>query len=145
MAPALTRTRNAFDSAPHEVDLHVGRRIRLRRQILGLTQEQLATAVGISFQQIQKYELGTNRVSASRLYDIARVLGVTILFFFQGAEEDAPAAPGYAALPVAPTPNDMEKTETLQLIRLFWSCTPEQRRAVLDLVKAIGGPETDTH
>lgn len=71
----------------HPVDIHVGKRIRHRRWLMGMTQQQLALTVGIKFQQIQKYESGKNRVSASRLYEIARALGVPVEFFFQGADE----------------------------------------------------------
>ena len=69
---------------PHPVDVHVGKRIRHRRWLVGMTQQQLAEAVGIKFQQIQKYETGANRVSASRLWDIAEALDVDISFFFEG-------------------------------------------------------------
>jgi transcriptional regulator with XRE-family HTH domain len=77
------------NNVKHPVDIHVGKRIRHRRWMLGMTQQQLADAVGIKFQQIQKYETGMNRVSASRLWDIATTLDVTIGFFFQGLGDDA--------------------------------------------------------
>ena len=76
----------------HPVDAHVGKRIRHRRWMVGMTQQQLADRVGIKFQQIQKYETGMNRVSASRLWDIADALGVTIAFFFEGLADGGQAA-----------------------------------------------------
>ena len=81
----------------HPVDAHVGKRIRHRRWMVGMTQQQLADKVGIKFQQIQKYETGMNRVSASRLWDIAETLGVNIGFFFEGIDEAREAkSPRYA-------------------------------------------------
>ena len=74
----------------HPVDVHVGKRIRHRRWMVGMTQQQLADKVGIKFQQIQKYETGMNRVSASRLWDIADALGVAISFFFEGLSDETP-------------------------------------------------------
>ncbi|MGC1488114.1 MAG: helix-turn-helix transcriptional regulator, partial [Albidovulum sp.] len=74
----------------HPVDVHVGKRVRHRRWMVGMTQQQLADKVGIKFQQIQKYETGMNRVSASRLCDIADALGVAVSFFFEGLDSDAP-------------------------------------------------------
>jgi transcriptional regulator with XRE-family HTH domain len=71
-------------SGPNAVDVHVGLRIRQRRRLLGVSQEQLAAALGLTFQQVQKYERGTNRVTASRLYDAARILDVPISYFFDG-------------------------------------------------------------
>ncbi|QYX56126.1 helix-turn-helix domain-containing protein [Roseovarius sp. SCSIO 43702] len=76
---------------PHPVDVHVGKRIRHRRWLVGMTQQQLAESVGIKFQQIQKYETGANRVSASRLWDIAASMDVDVSFFFEGIERNAGA------------------------------------------------------
>ncbi len=84
----------------HHVDAHVGKRIRHRRWMVGMTQQQLADKVGIKFQQIQKYETGMNRVSASRLWDIADALGVQIAFFFEGlSEADTPPPPRATSWP----------------------------------------------
>ena len=83
----------------HAVDVHVGKRIRHRRWMNGTTQQKLADAVGIKFQQIQKYETGMNRVSASRLWDIAHALDVPVTFFFQGLDQDQPAAESGSAMP----------------------------------------------
>ena len=81
----------------HPVDVHVGKRVRHRRWMVGMTQQQLGDIVGIKFQQIQKYETGMNRISASRLWDIAQALDVSISFFFEGFDERGEAAPAQPA------------------------------------------------
>lgn len=111
---------------PHPMDTHIGRRIRLRRTLLGVSQQQLAAAVGVTFQQIQKYETGINRMSAARLYDVARSLGVPEHFFFDDLDDEEKDR------------NDT-KTESLDLVRAYWALpTPDMRRNVLDLLKAMG-------
>lgn len=77
------------DGSPNPVDIHVGSRVRLRRTLLGMSQEMLGDAIGLTFQQIQKYERGTNRISASRLYDLSRALDVPVSFFFDGCDDGA--------------------------------------------------------
>ena len=118
---------------PNPTDLHVGQRLRLRRTLLGLSQEKLALSVGLTFQQVQKYERGTNRVSASRLYELAQALEVDVGFFFADmpvaglAEEPAPYA--------APSPSSRE---TLELVRLFSSVQDaEVRKKILAVVRSI--------
>src|SRR3712207_6060540 len=78
--------------SPSPIDKHVGSRVRMRRMLVGMSQERLGEALKITFQQVQKYEKGTNRISASRLQQIANVLGVTIDFFYEGATSDGTAA-----------------------------------------------------
>ena len=113
----------------HPVDIHVGKRIRHRRWMIGMTQQQLGDKVGIKFQQIQKYETGMNRVSASRLWDIADTMGVTISFFFEGLEEaDAPAT--------AMT-DIMAEKEALDLVRSYYAIPEAQRRSLFDLARAL--------
>lgn len=113
----------------HPVDAHVGKRIRHRRWMIAMTQQQLADKVGIKFQQIQKYETGMNRVSASRLWDIADALGVAIAFFFEGlAEGDVPKAPG-ADL--------MADKEALELVRSYYAIPEAQRRRLFDLARVL--------
>ena len=112
----------------HPVDAHVGTRIRHRRWMIGMTQQQLADKVGIKFQQIQKYETGMNRVSASRLWDIADALGVTISFFFEGLE-DAGEAAG--------TPDLMADKEALELVRSYYAIPEAQRRRLFDLARVL--------
>ena len=117
----------------HVVDVHVGKRIRHRRWMNGTTQQQLAEAVGIKFQQIQKYETGMNRVSASRLWDIAHVLGVPVSFFFEGLEEDGQAAPQ-----VGDMPSDiLSDKEALELLRSYYAIPEHQRRRLFDLARVL--------
>jgi transcriptional regulator with XRE-family HTH domain len=114
----------------HPVDAHVGKRIRHRRWMVGMTQQQLADKVGIKFQQIQKYETGMNRVSASRLWDVADALGVAISFFFEGLG-DGQAAPGYAYGDM------MSDKEALELVRSYYAIPEAQRRRLFDLARVL--------
>lgn len=114
----------------HPVDAHVGKRIRHRRWMVGMTQQQLADKVGIKFQQIQKYETGMNRVSASRLWDIADALGVAISFFFEGLADNQVNA-AYA-------PGDMmSDKEALELVRSYYAIPEAQRRRLFDLARVL--------
>lgn len=116
----------------HPVDVHVGKRIRHRRWLVGMTQQQLAEQVGIKFQQIQKYETGANRVSASRLWDISRALQVSISFFFEGIEDQVEAADATEA------PTDiMADKEALDLIRSYYAIPENQRRRLFDLARVL--------
>ena len=116
----------------HRVDVHVGKRIRHRRWLIGMTQQQLAEHVGIKFQQIQKYETGANRVSASRLWDIADALGVQVSFFFEGLEE---AAESDIA---GETPADvMGDKEALDLVRSYYAIPENQRRRLFELARVL--------
>ena len=117
----------------HSVDVHVGKRIRHRRWMSGTTQQQLAEAVGIKFQQIQKYETGMNRVSASRLWDIANVLGVPVSFFFEGLEAD-----GGTSQKVGDLPGDiLTDKEALELLRSYYAIPEHQRRRLFDLARVL--------
>jgi len=119
---------------PHPVDVHVGKRIRHRRWLVGKTQQQLAEHVGIKFQQIQKYETGANRVSASRLWDIADALDVPVSFFFEGFEERAPAA----ATPESNIPADLlGDKEALDLVRSYYAIPENQRRRLFELARVL--------
>ncbi len=114
----------------HPVDVHVGKRIRHRRWMVGMTQQQLADSVGIKFQQIQKYETGMNRVSASRLWDIARTLGVQIGFFFEGlGAEDA----GESAVAT----DILANKEAMELIRAYYAIPEQQRKRLFDLARVL--------
>jgi transcriptional regulator with XRE-family HTH domain len=117
----------------HDVDVHVGKRIRHRRWMNGTTQQQLAEAVGIKFQQIQKYETGMNRVSASRLWDIAHVLGVPVSFFFDGLDSETPATPKAGDLPG----DIMTDKEALDLLRSYYAIPENQRRRLFDLARVL--------
>lgn len=116
----------------HAVDTHVGKRIRHRRWMVGITQQQLAEGVGIKFQQIQKYETGMNRVSASRLWDIAQVLDVPIAFFFEGLTRTE-AADAFA------TQKDdiLSDKEAMNLLRIFHAIPEQQRRRLFELARVL--------
>lgn len=118
----------------HPVDKHVGKRIRHRRWMNGTTQQQLAERVGIKFQQIQKYETGMNRVSASRLWDIAAVLDVPISFFFEGMDEETAAKPRETGdLPA----DILTDKEALDLLRSYYAIPENQRRRLFDLARVL--------
>ena len=122
---------------PNPVDVHVGKRIRVRRLLLGMNQETLANRLGLTFQQVQKYEGGANRVSASRLSAVADVLGVSISYFF----DDMPAADAEMSAEEGTRRDRMERPETIELIRLYYAIPdPTIRRRFLDMVKAIARP-----
>ena len=110
----------------HSVDVHVGKRIRHQRWMVGMTQQQLAEKVGIKFQQVQKYETGMNRVSASRLWDIAEALGVGIVFFFDGITGEKP-----------PEVDLMADREAAELVRTYYAIPEAQRRRLFDLAKVL--------
>lgn len=114
----------------HGVDVHVGKRIRHRRWMIGMTQQQLADKVGIKFQQIQKYETGMNRVSASRLWDIARAVDVPVSFFFEGLHE---GAPGHEEV----EGDILADKEALQLVRAYYTMPAAQRRQIFELAKVL--------
>ena len=118
----------------HPVDIHVGKRIRQQRWVTGMTQQQLADAVGIKFQQIQKYETGMNRVSASRLWDIAKAMSVPISFFFDGIEAEGKELSATSA----PT---MESKEAMHLVRAFYAIPEHQRRRLVDLARVLGSTD----
>ena len=118
---------------PHHVDVHVGKRIRQRRWLIGMTQQQLAEHVGIKFQQIQKYETGANRVSASRLWDIGQAMGVPVAFFFEGlmAESEPDDI-------LATVPDDLlGDKEAMELVRSYYSIPEAQRRRLFDLARVL--------
>ena len=111
----------------HGVDVHVGKRIRHRRWMIGMTQQQLADKVGIKFQQIQKYETGMNRVSASRLWDIAAALDVPVSFLFEGLGDQAHDA----------EVDLLADKEALQLVRAYYAMPEAQRRQIFELARVL--------
>ena len=118
----------------HPVDVHVGKRVRHRRWMVGMTQQQLAGKVGIKFQQIQKYETGMNRISASRLWDIAEALDVPVSFFFEGLDEQADSS----AMDKDGIPSDiLADKEALELVRSYYLIPEMQRRRLFELARAI--------
>jgi transcriptional regulator with XRE-family HTH domain len=116
----------------HPVDVHVGKRVRHRRWMLGMTQQQLGDRVGIKFQQIQKYETGMNRISASRLWEIAEALNTPVNYFFEDIAEDSAAAP-------APEPKEdiYANREALDLVRAYYAMPADQRRKLFDLARVM--------
>ncbi len=114
----------------HPVDAHVGKRIRHRRWMVGMTQQQLADKVGIKFQQIQKYETGMNRVSASRLWDISDALDVPINFFFSGID-------ALRATDAEIEGDILADKEALQLVRSYYAIPEAQRRRLFDLARVL--------
>jgi transcriptional regulator with XRE-family HTH domain len=119
---------------PNPIDVHVGKRIRTRRLFLGMNQETLANALGLTFQQVQKYEGGANRVSASRLSAMADILGVPISFFFGDLQLDE----GKQTPAEQEARERMERPETIELIRLYYGITdPQVRQQFLEMVKAV--------
>ena len=127
------------------VDVHVGKRIRLRRTLLGMSQEQLGNALNITFQQVQKYERGANRVSASRLWDISQIIDVPISYFFEDMSDiTLKASPrkvssnAAADVVVDDAKEPMARRETLELVRSYYSIEQSHvRRRISDMVKAI--------
>ena len=113
----------------HPVDVHVGQRVRQRRWMIGMTQQQLGNKVGIKFQQIQKYETGTNRVSASRLWDIAAALDVPVSFFFEGLNREDLGIGGHGDI--------LTDKEALELVRAYYTIPETQRRRLFDLARVL--------
>lgn len=127
------------------MDVHVGGRVRMRRMLLGMSQEKLGEQLGLTFQQVQKYEKGVNRIGASRLFDLSRVLGVTVQYFY----DDAPMGTHSAQAGFAEKPGDsyvvefLGTREGLELNKAFSRIAdPKVRKAVCDLVRTLAGEET---
>jgi transcriptional regulator with XRE-family HTH domain len=118
------------------VDIHLGRRLRRRRRILGLTQQQLAGACGVRFQQIQKYECAANRMSAARLWQLAEVLEVPVSYFYNGLGQEAVAAE-------AEPPEPQAGRDTKDLIQAFYSLSERPRQRLLDLAKSLNETEPE--
>ncbi len=132
---------------PNPIDIHVGSRVRLRRNLLGMSQTKLGKAIGLTFQQIQKYERGVNRVGASRLFNLSRALDVPVSFFFENLPSAAAGggrrrARGFGeGRAAALEPDLLSRRETMELIRAYYRVkNPRVRKRVLDFLKAIGTP-----
>lgn len=127
--------------SPHRVDLHVGARVRLRRKLLGVSQEKLADALGLTFQQVQKYERGTNRISASKLFEMSRVLDTPVAYFFEGLDGGTDTATG---APGEQTVHEFLMTpEGIELASLLPRLPAKYRRRVLELVRTLAADEDD--
>jgi transcriptional regulator with XRE-family HTH domain len=119
---------------PHKVDVHVGKRIRQRRWLAGMTQQRLAELVGIKFQQIQKYETGANRVSASRLWDIAEALDIDVSHFFEGMETSKTSGASVSKnIPV----DLIGDKEAMDLVRSYYAIPENQRRRLFELARVL--------
>jgi len=141
VAPIRTR------GGPEAVDVHVGGRVRQRRTMLGMSQEKLGEALGLTFQQVQKYERGANRIGASRLHHISEVLDVPINYFFEDISPSFTKKLGKAGLSEAQAEYDrdpMAKRETLELVRSYYKISdPRVRRRVFELTKQLGKSFSD--
>ncbi|MBL4692169.1 MAG: helix-turn-helix transcriptional regulator [Magnetovibrio sp.] len=147
--PAKSNARKAEQhpllGTPRPVDIHVGARLRQRRTLLGMSQEKLGEAVGLTFQQIQKYERGANRIGASRLYQLGQVLDVSVSYFFEEMPGEVQKTRGdYAApensekLESVQTSDPMARRETLELVRAYYRIEdPKVRKRVFELTKSI--------
>jgi len=130
------------------MDVHVGSRVRLRRMLLGMSQEKLGEHLGLTFQQVQKYEKGVNRIGASRLFDLAKVLGVPVQFFYDeaptGARNSGALVPSFAAQPDESFVVEFLGTrEGLELNKAFARITdPKVRRSIVELVRALAGEDS---
>ncbi len=124
---------------PNPVDRHVGSRVRMRRMMVSMSQEKLGERLGITFHQVQKYEKGTNRIGASRLHQIASILGVPVSFFYEGAPGGDATATGFADSGNPPFLSDFLATaEGLALSKAFMKVRdPKLRRRIVDLVEAM--------
>ncbi len=145
VAQALAIKTGYGTGRPNPIDVHVGSRVRLRRTLLGMSQEKLGDAIGLTFQQVQKYERGANRIGSSRLFDLSRVLDVPVSFFFDDMPaEIAESAPGchseFAGSPAESYAADpLAKRETLELVRAYYQIEePSVRKRLFDLAKALG-------
>jgi transcriptional regulator with XRE-family HTH domain len=125
---------------PNPVDVHVGSRVRLRRTLLGMSQEKLGEALGLTFQQVQKYERGVNRIGSSRLFHLSQILDVSITFFFDKMPElGDDALPGLGEKKQQEfVPDPLAKRETLELVRAYYKISdPKARKRLFELTKAI--------
>ncbi|HPA37300.1 MAG TPA: helix-turn-helix transcriptional regulator [Phenylobacterium sp.] len=120
----------------NDIDVHLGKRLRRRRRLLGLTQQQLAGACGVRFQQIQKYECGANRISAARLWQLSEALEVPVGYFYDGLSQAAQREPAQDS----EAGGEMfARKETLDLIRAYYQLGERPRRRLLDLAKSLNG------
>lgn len=146
MPPVARRhTRGRLPSGkPDPVDVHVGARVRMRRMLLGLSQERLGEAIGLTFQQVQKYERGTNRVSASRLYELSCVLDVPVSYFFEEMDRET-ASPRRREIKPEPerksrgrASDPMSRRETLALVRAYYRIDdPQVRKTIFTMAKTL--------
>jgi transcriptional regulator with XRE-family HTH domain len=138
--------RSEREHRPSPIDVHVGSRVRLRRTLLGMSQEKLGEALGLTFQQVQKYERGVNRIGASRLFDLSRVLDVPIGFFFDDMPPEMGGSQGrrsgFQEAQDGFEDDALHRRETLELVRAYYRITdPSVRKRVFDLIKTLAPTE----
>ena len=140
------KARRLPPGVPNPIDIHVGSRVRLRRTLLGLSQEKLGEAVNLTFQQIQKYERGANRIGASRMFELSRVLDVPVSFFFDDMAEDIKTPEGMRERAmrdqgqVSYDPDPLARRETLELVRAYYKIVdPKVRKRLFELTKSLSG------
>ena len=129
-------------SKPDPIDIHVGSRVRLRRTLLGMSQEKLGRDLGLTFQQIQKYERGANRIGSSRLYKLSRIMDVPVSFFFEEMPDETASRARALREKTGETfkTEQLSKRETLELVRAYYRIeNPKVRKRIFELVKAVGG------
>jgi transcriptional regulator with XRE-family HTH domain len=132
---------------PNPIDKHVGSRVRMRRMLIGMSQEKLGESLNLTFQQVQKYEKGTNRIGASRLQQIAQILTVPVDFFFEGSPHaQLPGHTGFSEAPAASYVSDFLSTgEGIQLMKSFVAIRDSKlRKRIVDLIVAIAGDDHNT-
>ena len=125
----------------NEIDIHLGKRLRRRRRLLGMTQQQLAGACGVRFQQIQKYECGANRISAARLWQLSEALDVPVGYFYDGLAEQMRKEPPAPARTGEEGGEVLGRKETIDLIRAYYQLGERPRRRLLDLAKSLHGSD----
>jgi len=150
MKRAKSARRQKFERLPpgvaNPVDIHVGARVRLRRTLLGMSQEKLGDSVGLTFQQIQKYERGANRIGASRIYEFSRILDVPVSYFFEDMPDVLKSREGRMRVGLQDQeqkdlePDPMAKRETLELVRAYYKITSSRvRKRLFELTKSLAG------
>ncbi|MDP6803937.1 MAG: helix-turn-helix transcriptional regulator [Rhodospirillales bacterium] len=146
--PRTKRSRRSAKGGPNPVDIYVGARLRLRRTLLGISQDKLGQALGLTFQQVQKYERGANRIGSSRLYQLGLILHVPVSYFFDEMPVDVamgqrvPGAPGFGDQSQQPYGDDsLNRRETLELARAYYRITdPKVRKQLFELTKSLSRP-----
>ena len=142
--PRRRRRKTIAEDGPDPVDVYVGQRLRQRRTLLGMSQEKLAQTFGVSFQQVQKYERGANRISASRLHLLTQILDVPVTYFFDGLPNHAGEVP-FSSLPASPEAPETDRVasrETLELVRAYYRIPSHSvRKRLVDLARALGRDE----
>jgi len=145
--------RRPMVAKPNPIDVHVGKRLRLRRTLLGMSQERLGELLGLTFQQVQKYERGVNRIGSSRLYELGQILDVPVSFFFDDMVGTRLPSRVHGALPGLAEESAnfqrnldgtllLERRETLELVRAYYRISDSQvRKRLFELAKALGSPE----